>query len=149
MSNISKIILSQDDSILFAIKRAPHDLSKDGKLELPGGGLDKGETPLQGLIRELAEEEESGLVADKVSLLQLTPIKIMIEADGHFVYHMAVTEEELAKIQMNTTEHYGYRLIPRSTIISSQGMDPLVFTRRTVKIFYELKRLGCFPFDRL
>jgi len=149
MSKISKIILFRDDSFFFSIKKAPHEPIKDGKLELPGGHVDEAETPLQGMIRELAEEEESGLIADKVALLRLTPLEIMVEGDPHFIYHMAFTGKEMERIRMSTKESYGYRLIPRSTIADPQRMDYSVFTRKTLKIFNELKRLRYFPYDRV
>lgn len=148
MREISKIILFGDDSFFFSIKRESCDSIKDGKLELLGGGIDKNETPLQGLIRELAEEEESALIANKVALLQLTPVEIMVEGDRHFIYHMAIAGEELERIRMSTKESYGYRLIPRSMIMDPLGVDHLVFTPRTVKIFDELKRLSYFPYNR-
>jgi hypothetical protein len=141
LRNISKIILFQDDCFFFGIKKAPHEPSKDGKLELLGGGVDEGETPLEGLIRELAEEDESALVANKVALLRLTPVKIVIEGDSHFIYHTAITANELERIRMSAKESYGYRLIPRPTIISPEPLDHAVFTRRTVKIFDVLKRV--------
>lgn len=97
MSKISKIILFQDDSFLFVVKRAPHKPIKDGKLELLGGTVDRGETPLQGLVRELVEEEGSSLVANKAAVLQLTPVNIAVEGDNHYIRHMAVTGKELEK----------------------------------------------------
>ncbi len=147
MRKISKIILFQDDSFFFGIKKAPHEPMKDRKLELLGGGVDESETPLEGLIREVTEEEESALVANKVSLLRLTPVKITVEGDCHFIYHMAITAKDLERIRMSAEESYGYRLIPRATIMAAQPMDYSVFTRRTVKIFTELKRLRYFPYD--
>jgi hypothetical protein len=146
MAKIAKIILFVEDSFFFGIKNSPRDPNKDKKLELLGGGVDKGETALQALIRELAEEEQSGLVADKVAALGLAPTEIKIEGTPHVMYHMEITATELENMRMNTSEHHGWRLIPRSTITTPERLDLAVFTRRTVKIFDELKRLKHFPY---
>lgn len=146
MSKKAKIILSVDDSFLFGIKRTPNDPGRDGKLELLGGGLDKGETPLEALIREVAEEEPSSIVADKIAHLEPTPMKITVDDDRQFIFHMAITKEELDGITLNTKEHYGYRLMERSAVVSAPKLDLSVFTRKTVKIFAELRRLNLFPY---
>jgi len=149
MRKIAKIILFVDDEVLFAIKKAPHESAKDGKLELPGGGLEKGEQPIQGLCRELVEEEASQLVARKVAVLGTKPVEFKVEGDHHFIYHMPITHRELARIRMKSEETYGYKLIPRSTIENPAAMDDQsVFTRRTVKIFHELRRRNHFPYGR-
>jgi ADP-ribose pyrophosphatase YjhB (NUDIX family) len=149
MRKIAKIILFLDDAILFAVKRAPSESLKDGKMELPGGGVDKRETPLQGLVRELAEEEESGVVAAKAAGLRLQPIELTVEGDRHFIYHMPLARQELEKIRMKSEETYGYKLASRANILDLSYMnDELVFTRRTVKIFRKLRRLNHFPYDR-
>jgi len=147
MSRISKIILFDEDSFFFAIKRVPSNADMDRKLELLGGGVDKGETPFQGLIRELAEEEESAVIAHRVAILQLSPVRIVVEGDRHFIYHSAITGKELEKVRMSDKEHYGYQLIPKSTIMAPDGINRSLFTRRTVKIFSALRRIGHFPYE--
>jgi hypothetical protein len=147
MSKISKIILYMDDDFFFGIKRAPNNPAKDSKLELLGGGLDKGEKPLHALIRELKEEEESALLANKVAVLRPSPVEIVLEGDRHFIYHMVITKKELEGIRMSTHETYGYRLIPKATIITREGVERSTFTRRTVKIFDKLRNLRYFPYD--
>lgn len=148
MANVSKIILYHRDMFFFARKRTPRKPDKDNKLELPGGRLDKGETPFEALIRELAEEEESGTVAEKAAALGLTPVEIAIKKTRHFVYHMPLSEEELERIRMNPEENYGYRLLNRALVMDPDRMgDRWLFTRRTVQIFAELRRLGLFPYE--
>lgn len=149
MRKIAKIILFLDDAILFAVKRAPSESAKDGKLELPGGGVDKRETPLQGLIRELAEEEESQVVARKAAELRLQPVEFTIEKDRHYIYHMPIAPHELEKIRMKSEETYGYELVSRPKIMDPSYMsDQMIFTRRTTKIFHTLRSLKHFPYDR-
>lgn len=148
MAKVSKIIIFHRDVFFFTRKRSPRKPDKDDKLELPGGRVDKGETPFEALIRELTEEEESGTVAEKAAELGLTAIEITIRKTRHFIYHMPLSEEDLGSIQMNPEENYGYRLLKRSIIMDPDRMnDRSLFTRRTVQIFAELRRRGHFPYD--
>ena len=150
MAKISKIIVFLDDDFFFSVKKVPKHPARDRKLELPGGRVDKGEMPLDALIRELAEEEQGGVLAGKVARLQLTPVDFKVGGDRHFIYHMPLAGDELQRVQMNSEEHYGYRLIPGSTIRDPGRMeDESVFTRRTIKIFAKLRRRQYFPYDRL
>ncbi len=58
----AKIILStEDDDIVFVA-------GKRGMLNLPGGGIDEGETPEEALLREL--EEETGLRGEDIISLE-------------------------------------------------------------------------------
>lgn len=148
MRQVAKIIIFLNDALLFSIKRAPRKSGNDGKLELLGGHIEKGETPFHGLIRELAEEDEGSFIANKVALLRLTPVEITVEGARHFVYRMPIAESELQSIRMNPMESYGYRLIQMSRIMDREQMsDRSLFTRRTVKIFAKLRCGRYFPYD--
>jgi ADP-ribose pyrophosphatase YjhB (NUDIX family) len=60
--------LVEHDGALLLVKRAPH-LSEGGKWGLPGGFLDRGETLVEGTLREL--REETGWTGEVVSLLRI------------------------------------------------------------------------------
>lgn len=149
MRKVAKIILFRDYSFLFAVKLAPQEPAKHRKMELLGGGVENGETSLEGLVRELTEEEQSSLVASKVAKLNLIPIEIEVEGDPHFIYHMPITGKDLQGVRIRSGENEGYRLIPRSTIMDTNRLDYKLFTPRTVKIFEKLRSLRSFPFDTL
>jgi 8-oxo-dGTP pyrophosphatase MutT (NUDIX family) len=51
-----RILLSDRDGRVLMLRRAPDDDILPGSWELPGGGIDPGETPLQAAARELREE---------------------------------------------------------------------------------------------
>lgn len=62
----AKIILINDEGeILFLIRGEKHP-KYAGDLDLPGGIVKPGETPLAGLLREVEEECQIALAADKV-----------------------------------------------------------------------------------
>jgi ADP-ribose pyrophosphatase YjhB (NUDIX family) len=59
--------ICRDQAGRLLLVRASKDSNAPGRWFLPGGGLEHGEDPLEGLHRELAEE--TGLAIDDVSLL--------------------------------------------------------------------------------
>jgi 8-oxo-dGTP diphosphatase len=44
------------DGKLLVIKRRPNDVHKPGQWDIPGGRMEPGENPMEGLIREVQEE---------------------------------------------------------------------------------------------
>jgi len=135
---IAKIILECGDRLLFSIKRAPGKPQKDQKLELIGGHVEDGETPLEGLIRELQEEEESGILAEKVRSLEPIPDDIPVQNTCHYIFRMPLSEGDLRHIRHSPSESHGYRLLHRSQPV----VDPLRFTPKTIDIFAALERGG-------
>jgi 8-oxo-dGTP diphosphatase len=52
------------DNTILIVRRVAHDDTLAGQWELPGGGVDPGETIEQSAVREL--QEETGLEVDKI-----------------------------------------------------------------------------------
>jgi 8-oxo-dGTP pyrophosphatase MutT (NUDIX family) len=61
-----RIVLSDRDGRVLMLQRAADDDILPGAWELPGGGIDPGETPVQAAAREL--REEVGVTLDEVAL---------------------------------------------------------------------------------
>lgn len=65
------------DGKLFMMKRRANDPHKPGKLDIPGGRLELGEDPYEGLKREVREE-----VNGEVEILMPVDVKHFIRDDG-------------------------------------------------------------------
>ena len=89
----------KDDSVLLIKKaRGPYI----GKWDLPGGSLEFGEKPLDGLSREMLEE--TGLTAQKSSLLNVLSHTVVYElANGEKeeMYHLGI----IYKVILNNPEN--------------------------------------------
>lgn len=55
-SNAAKAFIVNKDNCLLLLKRRPNDVQKPGIWELPGGRLNAGENPWEGVKREALEE---------------------------------------------------------------------------------------------
>ena len=64
ITHISTGVAVVKDSKILVVRRVAHDDTLAGEWELPGGGVDSGETIEQGAMREL--HEETGLEVDKI-----------------------------------------------------------------------------------
>lgn len=143
MKKVSKIFVLVGDKYIFSKKRSPSSPKKDKKLELIGGGLDPKETFFQGLIRELQEEEESGILAQKAKALNPTYKEIIVKEDPHFIYSMDLNKDEFKKLIPNKKESYGFYLIPKNLILNKESLRRNIelFTPKTSLIFSELDYL--------
>lgn len=75
---------------------------------IPGGKLDKGETPLQAVLRET--KEETGYDFSKQAMESLGTVYIEYNDKDHFVYHMFRTKliGDPGAVKINFREHKGF-----------------------------------------
>jgi hypothetical protein len=134
MQSVAKVFIQQGEKYLFSLKRAPGKPAKDGKLELLGGKIENGETRIEGLLRELQEEEKTGVLARKAATLRMNPKFICLKGQDNFIYRMEITPEELQGVEMDGEESYGYEMLKEADFAD----DPDRFTPKTRKIFRAL-----------
>jgi N-acetylglutamate synthase-like GNAT family acetyltransferase len=141
---VSKAFVLIGDHYLFSEKRAPQSPEKDHRLELIGGAMESGETPFQGLLRELQEEEPSGTLSKKANTLNSTPREIVVGIEPHFIYQMTITDDEYKRITHDAHESYGFHLVQKSVIMDIDKLKANIslFTPKTIAIFRELGLLS-------
>ena len=74
--NAAKAFIVRDNK-LFMMKRRPNDPHKPGKLDIPGGRLELGENPFDGLKREMKEETGA-----EVEIIMPIAVKHFTREDG-------------------------------------------------------------------
>jgi 8-oxo-dGTP diphosphatase len=74
--NAAKAFIVQDGK-LFMMKRRPNDPHKPGKLDIPGGRLELGEDPFEGLKREAREE-----INLEIEIIMPLCVKHFVREDG-------------------------------------------------------------------
>ncbi|MFQ6045338.1 MAG: NUDIX hydrolase [Gemmatimonadales bacterium] len=106
-------------------------------LEFLGGGVD-GERPLEGLVRELEEEEKTGFLARRVKLLAPDPRRLTVDGVPHYVYELSIGFDQYLDLQHDRKESFGFRLVPASMLRDESVWSRL--TERTRRILTEMGR---------
>lgn len=102
----------RDSARLIYIKDGKIAMIKSHKYQyfcFPGGGIEKGETPIDALIREA--KEEAGLIIDKKTIKEYGHVELKEKADEYhsiFIqqnyYYLACCSEKLAKQNLDQYE---------------------------------------------
>ena len=143
MDKVAKSLVFVEDGgeklVLLSLKKKPHKKS-DRKLELLGGHLDAGESSLEALIRELIEEETSGVLAKKMTTAQPEPVEIVDAGAQHFLFELCISKAEYGELIASSEESYGFQLVSLSDLFTDVVQKKL--TRRTRAILAGLKKVG-------
>ena len=116
---------------LLSVKRA-EGKAKHGKLEMLGGHLDGDESPIEALIRELREEEETGLLSEKVSAELPPHVSIDVAGALHHVFWFDVDNGDLAHLQYSPEESLGFELVLTSELEAGEHRHRLTSRTRQV-----------------
>ena len=113
-------------SYLMSIKRDPGS-DNEGKLEFPGGRFEVAESPRAALLRELAEEERTGNLAQLADDRANLYFRMLIGNAQYFLFPFHVSVDEFSALIHHPDESFGFELVLPSRLAA----DPQVMTPKT------------------
>ena len=124
---IAAMYVEYNDLILLLHRQK--NKPQGNKWGIPGGKVEKNETPLQAIIREV--KEETGYDISKQPIETLQTVYIEYNEKDHFVYHMFRTklQEDPGAVKINFDEHKGFTWVTPAdglTMDLLQDEDPCV-----------------------
>jgi mutator protein MutT len=100
---VAIVYIEYNDQILLLHRQ--NNKSQGNKWGIPGDKVEKNETPLQAVIREI--QEETGIDISKQAVETLKTVYIEYNEKNHFVYHAFRTQLQVnpGAIKINFDEH--------------------------------------------
>ena len=128
----SLLLIVKDHKFLF-FKRHKEDVTYSSNWGLPGGSIEKGETPVEGLIREL--KEELGMVITEFTLLK----KYNRNGKTINVYYKDSPDFDESQIRLNF-EHTDFRYFTYHEILNGKEFIPgtIEMINDYIKSYYRL-----------
>ena len=103
---VATVYIEYKDQILLLHRQ--NNESQGNKWGIPGGKVEKNETPLQAVIRET--KEETGIDISNQAIETLKTVYVEYNESNHFVYHAFRTQlqGDPGAVRINFDEHKGF-----------------------------------------
>ena len=137
---VAKIFVVCGAYYVFSKKRKAYAPESDNRMELLGGKVDEGEEPMQALVRELREEEDTGIIATRVLQLQPQYKNVIVSGQNHYIFRIAIECADFQNIRHNEKESRGFVKVEMEVIHNRRELlvNLSSFTPKTRKIFRAL-----------
>lgn len=124
-------------ALLFSSKNAK-GTPKHRKLELLGGGIEE-EDPLEGLARELQEEEKQGVLARELLASHPEPRTVVAGGAEHYIFELTIRLDDYLDLRPNHKESLGFKLVPEAALGDPHFQARL--TPKTKEILTQLRMI--------
>lgn len=119
---IAHTIITNEKKQILILQRSATTKTLPNQWDIPGGTLEDGEDPAEGVIRET--KEEAGLDIKEPSLFFYTS-NVDKEKNKQFVRLVFITECQGGEVKLNPREHQDYKRIDMSEASKYQTVDYL------------------------
>ncbi len=109
-----KVVVFNEKSEVLFLKRSDK-CSRPGGWDFPGGGLDLGEDPLQGISREVAEETQLA-----VSHIEPVHLESFINEHGEFTVMVGYIAQAPNAIPVLSWEHDSYKWLSQGEALQEK-----------------------------
>jgi mutator protein MutT len=124
-------LIRKGESYLLTLRVDDNSLF-NGKWQIPGGALEFGETPEEGLRREV--REELGIEIDIVKLIPFIDISVRGNWQGLFITYLCTLHDDLSEIFLNE-EASEYRWLTR------KEMEKLPLLKGCIELIDEAEKI--------
>ena len=138
---VAKLFIRASSYYIFSNKRKRSSHKNDHRLELIGGQIESGESPLEALIREVGEEELSRIIAAKTKKQFPKCKRVVVDKEDHFIFEISVNDDDFKNMRHNDRESYGFVKVEVNIIDEKDKLRTNLsrFTPKTGKIFHALE----------
>jgi hypothetical protein len=140
-TSVAKVVIHLEGfgspCLLFSRKKAK-GTPKHGRLELLGGGTEGGD-PFAALLRELEEEEKSGVLAQRAAATHPAPRLISVQGDPHYIFEITLSLDDYVEVRHAKDESLGFKAVPAAALRDQRFHSRL--TDRTQRILSALGML--------
>lgn len=141
--HVAKVLITVTNGasrfLLLSRKRAEGQ-RKHGRLELLGGHIGRREGPFDGLVRELAEEEGTGVLAEHARSIEPRPREVPLRDAVYHTFQLTISFEDYLTLTPDPRESLGFLLVPITLLKQHRIREHL--TERTQELLTQLKMLG-------
>ena len=128
-----KVIISNSEGQILALRRRDNDSRRPGAWDLPGGGFEKGEDLESAAKREVLEE--TGLIAQSITVIVARTVKGMAPPEVDNIFIGWVAKDWSGEITLSD-EHVEYRWVTPSEFALLPTWDEQGFLQGLVKQFH-------------
>ena len=129
----ARIVIEDGDrrSALLSRKNAPGRRAH-AKLEMLGGHLDDDETAYEAIVRELREEEGSGVLARILAKEQPPSRMAIVDGAPHHLFEVRVTAAQCEGVHHDPHESLGFEQVPIESLDAGAHDDDLTYRTRLI-----------------